>query len=91
MISDILFIISLSLECLLLIFLIKYTIKYFKQYQEKVDKYTKWTLILLSVAMFFQVLRMPNSIINIALEVIDDPSSPFTVWANENTPNLNRI
>lgn len=91
LISDILFIVSLGLESLLLIFFIKYTVRYLKQYQEKVDVYTKWTLILLSLAMCCQIMRMPFSILNITVTTIDDGNNSFTMWVNENTPKLQRL
>jgi hypothetical protein len=51
MIDDVLFIITLSMESIVLIFFIKYSIQYFKQYKETVDPYTKWTLILLLLSL----------------------------------------
>jgi hypothetical protein len=51
MLDDILFIASLTLELFVLIYFIKYTVKYFQRYQEVVDPYTKWTLILLLLSL----------------------------------------
>ncbi len=84
MLDDLLFIVTLTLEFVVLIFFIKYTIKYFRQYQEIVDPYTRWTLILLLISLLLQLCRIPVSGINIALELDEDPNSAFRKWFQEN-------
>lgn len=91
MLDDIIFIISLTLESLVLIFFIKYTIQYFKQYQETVDPYTKWTLIFLMISLLLQLCRMPVSAMNIALEALDDPYSDFSKWYSANSSQISRL
>ena len=53
MIEDIFYIVFLVLEVAVLSFFIYYIARYFKQYQEKADPYTKTTLILLALSFVF--------------------------------------
>jgi hypothetical protein len=85
MLSDIIFIISLVLEVLVLLVFINYTYKYLRQYHEKVDPYTKSTLILLTISMFIQLLRIPLTILKLVYENIDDPNANYSKWYVEST------
>lgn len=80
MLTDILFIISQVLELLVLAIFIKYTLKYFAQYQEKVDPYTKSTLILLTLSLCAQMLRIPLTILKMIYETETDKDSSFSRW-----------
>jgi hypothetical protein len=59
MLVDIVSLIFLCLEVFVLVFFIVYIGRYYKQYQEKVDPYTRATLLLLSLSFLFQFLRIP--------------------------------
>ena len=76
MFSDIIFIVSLILEVCVLAVFINYTVKYLKQYHEKVDPYTKSTLILLTISMLIQLLRIPLTILKMVDEtIVTDPEN----------------
>jgi hypothetical protein len=66
MYTDIIFIVSLFLELVVLSFFIRYTLKYFRQYHESIDPYTKATLLLLSLSMVVQLCRLPIVIMRMA-------------------------
>ena len=65
MIDDIFFIVCMVLELISLIFFVVYVSYYFRNYKEKVDSYTKWTLILLGVSITFQMGRLPLKIMEL--------------------------
>lgn len=91
MLDDVLFIVSLTLEMFVLLYFIKYTIKYFQRYHEVVDPYTKWTLILLLLSLLLQMCRIPASALNIALELDTNPDSWFRKWFNKNRQQIQRL
>jgi hypothetical protein len=83
MISQIIFIFSLVLEVIFLLVFVSYILKYLRQYNEKVDPYTKVTLILLGVSFFIQILRLPIVICELIFES-SSPDSRFHEWWIEN-------
>lgn len=91
MLSDVLFIVSMTAELFVLNYFVKYTIKYFKRYQEVVDPYTKWTLILLLLSLVLQLARLPVSAMNIASELETDPNSEFKRWFLEHSEEISRL
>ncbi len=88
MYEDIVYIIFLVLEVAVLIFFTYYIAKYFKQYQEKVDPYTKVTLALLALSFVFQFIRLPLKILQLIYETNQDPDSSFNIWYKENLNNM---
>ena len=76
--DDILFIICLFLELVCLIFFIVYITIYFRNYREKVDSYTKSTLIMLAVSITVQMARLPLKIMELIHEADQDAS--FRIW-----------
>lgn len=88
MYEDIVYMVFLVLEVAVLIFFIYYIAKYFKQYQEKVDPYTKTTLILLVFSFLFQFMRLPLKIMQIISESNPDSDSSFNLWYKESLNNI---
>ena len=80
MIEDIFYIVFLVLEVAVLSFFIYYIARYFKQYQEKADPYTKMTLILLALSFVFQLMRLPLKVLDMVSESDPDPNSSFNTW-----------
>jgi hypothetical protein len=89
MIEDIFYIVFLVLEVAVLSFFIYYIASYFKQYEEKVDPYTRTTLILLVLSFLFQLIRLPLKVLDMINENNPDPNSSFNKWYEENHNNMN--
>ena len=88
MIEDIFYIVFLVLEVAVLSFFIYYMARYFSQYQEKVDPYTRATLILLVVSFIFQLIRLPLKVLEMISENDPDLNSSFNIWYEENHDNM---
>lgn len=87
--DDLLFIICLFLELVCLIFFIVYITIYFKNYKEKVDRYTKSTLIMLAVSITVQMGRLPLKIMELVHETDKDAS--FRIWFDQHKPVIGQI
>ena len=57
--DDIINVVFLVIELAVLVLFIIYIARYYKQYQEKVDPYTRGTLFLLTLSFVFQFMRIP--------------------------------
>ena len=87
--DDILFIVCLFLELVCLIFFIVYITIYFRNYKEKVDIYTKSTLIMLAISITFQMGRLPLKIMDLIHE--SDQDASFRIWFDKHKSEIAQI
>lgn len=87
--DDILFIICLFLELVCLIFFVVYITIYFRNYKEKVDSYTKSTLIMLAVSITVQMGRLPLKIMELIHQ--SDQDTSYRTWFDQHKPVISQI
>ena len=87
--DDIFFIICLFLELVCLIFFVVYITIYFRNYKEKVDSYTKSTLIMLAVSITVQMGRLPLKIMELIHH--SDQDASYRTWFDQHKPVISQI
>lgn len=88
MLAESIFIGFLTIEVIVLLVFVVYTVKYIRQSREAVDPYTKWTLTLLCCSMTFQVCRIPIIVMTM---VYSGSGNNYDNWYENNVQSIGDI